>query len=102
MGSGRPAISGFLREHEDERKILAVMASEHVSIQVARNLLKAGKLGVGPAAKIAQGGPPPEREWEKDISFASKRANAPLDDGPRELPPKRDKKAAERAMAEKL
>lgn len=98
--SNRLSISGFLRADENEEKIQRVMISEGVSIQVARNLLKAGKLGVGPAAKIAQGGQPAENkrfrdEWKKDVpSEPSRDRHKP--------PPKPDKKAAAQAMAEKL
>lgn len=114
--SGRPSIAGFLRENEDEALIQRVMASEHVSIQVARNLLKAGKLGVGPGAKYVgpgavgssdssdrdRGGG--RREWEPRDSRAPREFNDPRDKDPslRAPPPKFDRKSAAQAMAEKL
>lgn len=88
----RPSIAGFLRDNEDEGLIQRVMSSEKVSIQVARNLLKAGKLGVGPGAKYVNGLPPAQGDAVADARGAASAAP----------PPRFDKKAAAQAMAMKL
>lgn len=101
---GRPSIAGFLRENEDEELIQRVMSQEHVSIQVARNLLKAGRLGVGPGAKYVgkdsggdPGGGPPEAGGGTPTGSLRDFRQAP--GAP---PPKFDKKKAALAMEEKL
>jgi len=84
------------------------MSQEHVSIQVARNLLKAGKLGVGPGAKYV-GGAAASQAQDHSFRESDQMEAAPVGSmrgniggstpGP---PPKYDKKAAAQAMADKL
>lgn len=93
------SIAGFLRENEDEELIQRVMTSEKVSIQVARNLLKAGKLGVGPGAKYVGGG---GSRGGDQFSEGDRIVDTSRGLDGRAPPPTMNKKAAAQLMAEKL